>query len=72
MMNNQNQQNSTPSLFSDSFGTNNQDNDIDSRFQNRQEQSSNAENFSQIIENTMTNELSLGKNQEIKYLCKNV
>lgn len=66
MMNNQNQQNSTPSLFSDSFGTNNQDNDIDSRFQNRQEQSSNAENFSQIIENTMTNELSLGKKSRDK------
>ena len=66
MLNNQNQQNSTPSLFSDSFGTNNQDNDIDSRFQNRQEQSSNAENFSQIIENTMTNELSLGKKSRDK------
>ena len=65
-MNNQSKQNQTPSLFSDSFGTNNQDNDIDSRFQNRQEQSSNAENFSQIIENTMTNELSLGKKSRDK------
>lgn len=66
MLNNQAQQNSNPSLFSESFGTNNQDNDIDSRFQNRQEQSSNAENFSQIIENTMTNELSLGKKSRDK------
>ena len=40
---------------------NNQDNDIDSKFQNRQQEFSNEENFSQIKESTMTNELSLGQ-----------
>ena len=44
---NQNQLNSTPILFSSSGNnSNNQDNEIDSRFQNRQEKSSNSENFS--------------------------
>jgi len=59
----QNTNNPSSSLFSTS-GTNsgNQDNDIDSKFQNRQQEFSNEENFSKIKENTMTNELSLGQN----------
>lgn len=66
-MMNQNQQNSTPTLFSNSGNNeNNQDNEIDTRFQNRQENSSNSENFSRIIENTMTNELSIGKKSRDK------
>ena len=60
MSNNAN--NPSSNLFSNSGeNENNQDNDIDSKFQNRQQEFSNEENFSQIKENTMTNELSLGQ-----------
>ena len=57
-------ENAAYSLFS-SNGTNdvyNQENEIDSKLQRRQENFSSSENFSKIIENTMTNELSLGQN----------
>ena len=55
-------QNSTQSLFSvPKSGGNNQENDIDSKYQKRQENFTNDVDFSQIKEKTMTNELSLGQ-----------
>ena len=54
----------TPSLFSSNSinDKNNQENEIDSKLQKRQQNFSNEENFSKIKENSMTNELSLGLN----------
>ena len=57
------QKDSAQLLFNNSESTgNNQDNDIDSKYQKRQENFSNQVEYSQIKENTMTNELSLGQN----------
>ena len=62
-MNPQKQQYSAPPLFANSDKTgNNQDNDIDTKYQKRQENFANQEEYSQIKEKTMTNELSLGQN----------
>lgn len=57
------------------FGTtgdniNSQENEIESKFQGRQEKFSNEENFSQIKENTMENELSLGQDYRKKILMQ--
>ena len=58
-----NQQKGQYSLFTNSESSgNNQDNDIDSKYQKRQENFSNQVEYSQIKEKTMTNELSLGQN----------
>ena len=58
----------TPSsLFtSSSTNENSQENQIESKFQNRQEKFQNEENFAQIKEKTMTNELSLGQDNRNK------
>ena len=55
---------STLPLFSSNIGGNgnNQENDIESKLQRRQEDFSNEENFLKIKENAMINELSLGHN----------
>ena len=61
-MNSDKGKNSTPSLFSStSISGNNQENDIDSKYQKRQENFTNEVDFSKIKEKTMTNELSLGQ-----------
>ena len=59
----QNNNNISSNIFS-SEGKNSgdQNKDIDSKFQSRQQEFSNEENFSQIKESAMTNELSLGQN----------
>ena len=58
-----NSKNAAPSLFSSNATNdiNNQENEIDSKLQRRQEDFSSSENFSKIKEYTMTNELSLGQ-----------
>lgn len=63
--------NGESSLFSasDSNATS-QENQIEFKFQNRQEKFSNEENFSQIKENTMSNELSLGQDTRKKEFMK--
>ena len=55
---------STLPLFSSNIGDNgdNQENNIESKLQRRQEDFSNEENFLKIKENAMINELSLGHN----------
>ena len=52
-------------LFINKFTTeNNQENDIETKFQNRQEFFTKEDNFSSYKENAMINELSLGKNKK--------
>ena len=58
---------SPPSLFMNStLNEGNQDKNIDSKYQNRQKEFSNEEDFSKIKENTMSNELSLGQSNRNK------
>ena len=55
------------SLFNpSSSNANSQENQIESKFQNRQEKFQNEENFAQIKEKTMTKELSLGQDNRNK------
>ena len=57
----------SPSFFSNSESSqNNQDSQMESKFQSRQELFTNEENFSQIKESTMSKELSLGENNRNK------
>jgi len=59
------------SLFSgEGSQDNDQDKDINNKFQIRQNKFTNEENFTQIKENTMTNELSLGQNHRDKIFTK--
>jgi hypothetical protein len=60
------------SLFAskESNSINNQENEIDSKLQRRQQDFSNSENFSKIKENTVENELSLGQNIRNKILLQ--
>ena len=54
------QKDSAPLLFTNSESAGyNQDNDIDTKYQKRQENFANQVEYSQIKENTMTNQLSL-------------
>ena len=68
--NNSNSISSPPSFFSNSDSSNNQDSQMESKFQSRQEQFINEDNFSQIKESTMTKELSLGENNRNKIFMK--
>ena len=56
-----------PSFFPNTDSSqNNQDSQMESKFQSRQELFTNEENFSQIKESTMSKELSLGENNRNK------
>ena len=65
--NSQSNNKDAPSFFPNSDSSqNNQDSQMESKFQSRQEQFTNEENFSQIKETTMSKELSLGENNRNK------
>ncbi len=62
---------SSPPLFSSlSSNMKSQDDDINSKYQKRQENFTNEEDFSKIKENTMSNELSLGQNYRSKIFAQ--
>jgi hypothetical protein len=65
--NSQSNNKNAPSFFPNSDSSqNNQDSQMESKFQSRQELFTNEENFSQIKESTMSKELSLGENNRNK------
>ena len=65
--NSQSNNKDAPSFFPNSDSSqNNQDSQMESKFQSRQELFTNEENFSQIKESTMSKELSLGENNRNK------
>ena len=65
--NSQSNNKDAPSFFPNSASSqNNQDSQMESKFQSRQELFTNEENFSQIKESTMSKELSLGENNRNK------
>ena len=69
--NNNNSISSSHSLFSNSGSSqNNQDSQMESKFQSRQELFINEDNFSQIKDTTMTKELSLAENNRNKILMQ--
>ena len=67
-----NKGNTITSLFAskESNSINNQENEIDTKLQRRQENFSNSENFSKIKEYTVENELSFGQNIRNKILLQ--
>jgi hypothetical protein len=63
--------NSTPILFTNPIlNSNNQDDDINSKYQKRQENFKTDESLEKIKENTMSNELSLGQNYRNKIFAQ--